>query len=120
MEYLIQVQEKAGMSFKVHCTTSDSHEPTAAPLLSKIVYVPAAPPDWPSSPKPVMHFWPGVFWSLLIDVSLLSFSVAFLASALIVSRYNQASTDEHYLGKERTISASKYVHLKIFNYEICS
>jgi hypothetical protein len=81
-------------------------EPTAAPLLATSY----AWKDWPSGPRPIILSAYSVGCSLLIDITLLASSAAFVAFALITNSYDQVeiwnwNTD----AINRVLSAAKYV-----------
>lgn len=80
----------------------------SAPLLHNAMHCPALK-SWPNLPHRVKRSWFTTIWSLAVDITLLAWSVAFLALALIVNYYDEAPVAEHKTATDRLISASKYV-----------
>jgi len=71
------------------------------------------PRGWPASPQRVKISTTTTIWNILVDLSLLILSVAFLAFALFVSFYDQKPTKSHEQAAERFIQASKWVSASV-------
>jgi hypothetical protein len=81
---------------------SSSHvEATALLGLEKVA--------WPNSPKAIRSPLWMILWDVLFDLALFSCAVAFLAFAVVVNLYDQASTRENARTTNMLLDAIKYV-----------
>jgi hypothetical protein len=83
--------------------------PTSTPLLHGDCQTPTSIKGWPIGPGQVRHGKARSASKLLLDFTLLGCATAFLAFALTVSRYDQASTSQHPQATAMLQSATKYV-----------
>jgi hypothetical protein len=105
MASTLDFQHKPNMTY-ILLKPINRTEKTNESLPRKGADVPRGWPTWPS--KIPIPFYVSI-WSVIVDIALLLFSVAFLAFALIVNHYNQAATVSHPVATERLQSAAKYV-----------
>jgi hypothetical protein len=85
---------------------SDSRLSTHAPLLEKASELPQS---WPTSPRSVKLSSGTAIWNILVDITLLAFSAAFLIFALFVILYDGKPTSSHPQTAERFYQASHLV-----------
>jgi hypothetical protein len=67
------------------------------------------PNGWPTTPRAVRTSLLTIVTNAVVDVLLFTLSVAFLAFALTVNRFDQAPTEEHPRATEMLLEAIKYV-----------
>ncbi|KAI1411309.1 hypothetical protein F5Y13DRAFT_191584 [Hypoxylon sp. FL1857] len=80
-------------------------EPYTTPLLSGAAHVPQG---WPISPSPIRSSVFSIVADLIVDVILLSLSVAFFAFGLTVRSYDQTPTEANPRTTNTLLQATKY------------
>jgi hypothetical protein len=83
--------------------------PASAPLLDGDYKSLTSIKGWPIKPGQIKHGKAMYVSKLLLDFTLLACAIAFLAFALMVCRYDQASTSQHPQATAMLESATKYV-----------
>ncbi|KAH6878487.1 hypothetical protein BKA58DRAFT_466160 [Alternaria rosae] len=98
-------EESLRIAYDTSHSASSDYELVGSSLVEK---QPEAPRGWPASSQRIKISTTTTIWSILVDISLLALSTAFLAFALFVSAYDQKPTKSHQQAAERFIQASTW------------